>query len=83
MGSIEPNTWNDERTTQYFPVYGLVEIGEGADYALRFDGNDYVIAESQGLKINEEITISADVYQYESEGTQFVTMLGDYGYGLF
>ena len=84
MGSIEPNTWNDlENDPQYFPVYGLVEIGEGADYALRFDGNDYVIAESQGLKINEEITISADIYQYESEGTQFVTMLGDYGYGLF
>ena len=42
-----------------------------------------MIAESQGLKINEEITISGDIYQYESEGTQFVTMLGDYGYGLF
>ena len=42
-----------------------------------------MIAATSRIKINEEITISADIYQYESEGTQFVTMLGDYGYGLF
>ena len=85
MGNIEPNTWNDlENDPQYFPVYGLVEIGEGADYALRFDGeNDYVMSDSNGLNITGEITISADVYQYESGGTQFITMLGDYGYGLY
>ena len=41
MGSIEPADWNDlEDDPQYFPVYGVVEIGEGADYALRFDGDD-------------------------------------------
>ena len=36
MGSIEPSTWNDlEDDPQYFPVYGVVEVGEGADYSLR------------------------------------------------
>ena len=41
MGSIEPASWNDlEDDPQYFPVYGVVEAGEGADYALRFDGDD-------------------------------------------
>ena len=35
MGTIDPATWNDlEDDPQYFPVYGVVEIGEGADYAL-------------------------------------------------
>ena len=39
MGNIEPGTWNDlENDPQYFPVYGVVEVGPGADYALRFDG---------------------------------------------
>ena len=41
MGSIEPASWNDlEDDPQYFPVFGVVEVGEGADYALRFDGDD-------------------------------------------
>ena len=36
MGNIDPGTWNDlENDPQYFPVYGVVEIGSGADYALR------------------------------------------------
>ena len=39
MGNIMPGNWNDlEDDPQYFPVYGVVEVGPGADYALRFDG---------------------------------------------
>ena len=41
MGNIMPVNWNDlEDEPQYFPVYGVVEVGPGADYALRFDGVD-------------------------------------------
>lgn len=37
MGNIIPSTWNDlETDPQYFPVYGVVEVGPGADYSLRF-----------------------------------------------
>ena len=34
MGNIMPGNWNDlEDDPQYFPVYGVVEVGPGADYA--------------------------------------------------
>ena len=38
MGNIMPGTWNDlDDDPQYFPVYGVVEVGSAVDYALRFD----------------------------------------------
>ena len=86
MGNIQPGDWNDlEDDPQYFPVYGVVEVGPGADYALRFDGiDDYVEAETDTqFDLNGSLTISADVYPYTSTGTQFITMLGDYGYGMY
>jgi hypothetical protein len=86
MGNIQPGDWNDlEDDPQYFPVYGVVEVGPGADYALRFDGiNDYVEAETDSdFDLDGELTISADVYPYNTEGTQFIAMLGDYGYGIY
>ena len=86
MGNIQPGDWNDlEDDPQYFPVYGVVEVGPGADYALRFDGiNDYVEADTDSdFDLDGELTISADVYPYTSTGTQFITMLGDYGYGIY
>ena len=86
MGNIQPGDWNDlDDDPQYFPVYGVVEVGSGADYALRFDGiNDYVEAETDSdFDLDGELTISADVYPYTSNGTQFITMLGDYGYGMY
>ena len=86
MGNIQPGYWNDlEDDPQYFPVYGVVEVGPGADYALRFDGiNDYVEAETDtDFELNGSLTISADVYPYTATGTQFITMLGDYGYGMY
>ncbi len=86
MGNIQPGDWNDlEDDPQYFPVYGVVEVGPGADYALRFDGiDDYVEAETDAqFDLNGSLTISADVYPYTSNGTQFITMLGDYGYGIY
>jgi len=86
MGNIQPGYWNDlEDDPQYFPVYGVVEVGPGADYALRFDGiDDYVEAETdEDFDLNGSLTISADIYPYTSTGTQFIAMLGDYGYGMY
>ena len=86
MGNIQPGDWNDlDDDPQYFPVYGVVEVGPGADYALRFDGiDDYVEAETDSdFGLNGSLTISADVYPYTSTGTQFIAMLGDYGYGMY
>ena len=86
MGNIQPGYWNDlEDDPQYFPVYGVVEVGPGADYALRFDGiDDYVEAETDiDFEINSSLTISADVYPYTNTGTQFIAMLGDYGFGMY
>ncbi len=85
MGSIEPATWNDlEDDPQYFPVYGVVEIGEGADYALRFDGDDdHIIIDEEMPDWNGEIEIEAWVNLAETEGIQFITMYGDYGWGLY
>ena len=52
MGSIEDNKWNDlENDPEYFSVYGVVEVGPGANYNLRFDGiNDYVEVLSSVVK---------------------------------
>ena len=85
MGSIEPATWNDlEDDPQYFPVYGVVEIGEGADYALRFDGDDdHIVVDEDLPEWGNNIEIEAWVNVADTDGIQFVTMLGDYGWGLY
>ena len=85
MGSIEPATWNDlEDDPQYFPVYGVVEIGEGADYALRFDGDDdHIVVDEDLPEWGNSIEIEAWVNVADTDGIQFVTMLGDYGWGLY
>ena len=78
MGSIEPATWNDlEDDPQYFPVYGVVEIGEGADYALRFDGDDdHIVVDEDLPEWGNNIEIEAWVNVADTDGIQFVTMLG-------
>ena len=85
MGDIEPGTWNDlEDDPQYFPVYGVVEVGEGADFALRFDGiDDYIIIDEDFPEITGHIEIEAWVNIPDSTGIQFITMFGDYGWGLY
>lgn len=88
MGNIMPGTWNDlENDPQYFPVYGVVEIGPGADYALRFDGDgDHVVLDhDEGLDFTDitHLELSAWVHPYALEGNQFVMMKGDYGWGLY
>lgn len=88
MGNIDPGTWNDlENDPQYFPVYGVVELGPGADYALRFDGQaDHVVFEhDDALDMSDQthLELSAWVHPYTVEGNQFIMMKGDYGWGLY
>ena len=85
MGSIDPATWNDlEDDPQYFPVYGVVEVGQGADYALRFDGyDDYIMVDEEIPSFEYDITIEASVNVPEIDNINFITMLGDYGWGLY
>ena len=85
MGSIDPATWNDlEDDPQYFPVYGVVEVGQGADYALRFDGHDdYIMVDEEIPSFEYDITIEASVNVPEIDNINFITMLGDYGWGLY
>ena len=88
MGNIDPGTWNDlENDPQYFPVYGVVEIGPGADYALRFDGeSDHVIFDhDDNLDMTNvsHLELSAWVHPYSLDTNQFVMMKGDYGWGLY
>ena len=85
MGNIMPGYWNDlENDPQYFPVYGVVEVGPGADYALRFDGiDDHIIIDDEIPEINDYIVIEAMVNMPDYSGLNFITMLGDYGWGLY
>ena len=86
MGSIEDNKWNDlENDPEYFSVYGVVEVGPGANYNLRFDGiDDYVEVEhDESLQFNDTIKIEAKIKLESNEGNQFIVMKGDYGWGLY
>jgi len=88
MGNIEPGTWNDlENDPQYFPVYGVVEIGPGADYALRFDGaSDHVVIDHNDdldMTSMTHLELSAWIHPYHLETNQFILMKGDYGWGMY
>ena len=88
MGNIMPTTWNDlENDPQYFPVYGVVEVGEGADFSLRFNGaGDHIVVEhdsSFDFSNATEIYLEAWIYPFVDEGLQFIMMKGDYGWGMY
>ena len=88
MGNIMPGTWNDlENDPQYFPVYGVVEIGPGADYSLRFngDGDHIVIPTDEDLNLTNSthLSLEAWIYPYHNEDLQFIMMKGDYGWGMY
>lgn len=86
MGNIMPGTWNDlENDPQYFPVYGVVEVGEGADFSLRFNGDgDHVhVPNNDSISVNNSLHISAWIYPTSTDDIQFITMKGDYGWGLY
>lgn len=86
MGNIMPGTWNDlENDPQYFPVYGVVEVGEGADFSLRFsgDGDNIVVPHDDTLNVTGGLHLSAWVFPYSTQGIQFITMKGDYGWGMY
>jgi len=85
IGNIMPGSWNDlENDPQYFPVYAVVEIGPGADYALRFDGvDDYLISDEEMPDWDGHIEIEAMVNMPDTSGINFIAMMGDYGWGLY
>ena len=85
IGNIMPGTWNDlSNDPELVPVYGVVEIGPGADYALRFDGyDDFIIIEDELPDWGSHIEIEAMVNLPDTSGIQFITMMGDYGWGLY
>ena len=87
MNTINSGEWNDATVDpEYFPVYGVVEVGDGADYALRFDGQDdhILIDEPETISNwNDTLEIEAWVNVPEIDGIQFITMFGDYGWGLY
>ncbi|MGB1798907.1 MAG: lectin-like protein, partial [Candidatus Poseidoniaceae archaeon] len=86
MGNIDPQTWNDlENNPEYFPVYGVVEVGPGADFSLRFDGveDHIVIDHDEGLIANGTLNIEATIKASSLDGIRFITMKGDYGWGMY
>ena len=86
MGNIDPQTWNDlENNPEYFPVYGVVEVGPGADFSLRFDGieDHIVIDHDDGLIANGTLNIEATIKASSLDGIRFITMKGDYGWGMY
>ncbi len=85
IGNIMPGTWNDlSNNPELVPVYGVVEIGPGADYALRFDGiDDYVISDEEMPDWGNHIEIEASINMPDTSGISFITMMGDYGWGLY
>jgi hypothetical protein len=88
MGNIMPGTWNDlENDPQYFPVYGVVEIGPGADFSLRFngDGDHVVVNHDEGMDFSNSTSLSLEawIYPFNDDGLQFIMMKGDYGWGLY
>lgn len=86
MGNIMPQTWNDlENNPEYFPVYGVVEVGPGADFSLRFNGvDDHIIIESdEGLMPSGSLQIEATVKSSDLTGIRFIAMKGDYGWGMY
>lgn len=86
MGNIMPGTWNDlENDPQYFPVYGVVEVGPGADYSLRFadEGDRIEVPHNEHINISDSLVLSAWIHPFSSTGLQFITMKGDYGWGMY
>ena len=86
MGNIMPGTWNDlENNPEYFPVYGVVEVGQGADFSLRFDGAEdhIIIPNDDGLEPNDTLLIEATIKPSNLSGIRFITMKGDYGWGMY
>ena len=86
MGNIMPGTWNDlENNPEYFPVYGVVEVGQGADFSLRFNGiEDHIkISNDDGLQPNASLLIEATIKPSDLSGIRFITMKGDYGWGMY
>ena len=86
MGNIMPGTWNDlENDPEYFPVYGVVEVGDGADFSLRFNGESdhIVIPNDDALEPNASLLIEATIKPSDLSGIRFITMKGDYGWGMY
>jgi len=93
QGEVQIGQWMDSvEQPENLTVHGLVEIGQGMDHAilLPLPGEEEeggplaqaVIEEVDSLTLNDAITIEARVMPYSIDGSQFIMMKGDYGWGM-
>jgi hypothetical protein len=86
-GEIQIGQWVDQ--TEDEVAYGLVEIGVGADNAVLFPAKQEQQPASQAImedvgsiNISNQLTMEARVMPLELDGSRFIMMKGDYGWGM-
>lgn len=90
---VEIGQWMDSIAEPEGVVHGLVEVGGGLDHAVYFpqsmeeegggEPEAYgVLSEIDGLIISDSLTLEARVMPENLDGTRFIMMKGDYGWGM-
>ncbi|MDC0056272.1 pre-peptidase C-terminal domain-containing protein [Deltaproteobacteria bacterium] len=86
-GEIQIGQWIDQ--TEDKVAHGLVEIGEGADNAILFPAKkeqqlapQAIMEDVENINISNQLTLEARVMPFELEGSRFIMMKGDYGWGM-
>ncbi len=86
-GEIQIGQWIDQTGDEV--AYGLVEIGEGADNAVLFPAKQEqqsapqaIMEDVSNINISNQLTLEARVMPFELDGSRFIMMKGDYGWGM-
>ena len=92
---VEIGQWMDSvEEPEGVLINGLVEVGGGLDHAIYFpqaeeesensgEADAYaILSEVEGLSIGDSLTLEARVMPENLEGTRFIMMKGDYGWGM-
>ena len=86
-GEIQIGQWIDQ--TEDKIAHGLVEIGEGADNAVLFPAkqeqqpaSQAIMEDVDNINISNQLTLEARVMPFELDGSRFIMMKGDYGWGM-
>jgi hypothetical protein len=86
-GEIQIGQWIDQ--TEDKVAHGLVEIGEGADNAILFPAKkeqqpapQAIMEDVDNISISNQLTLEARVMPFELDGSRFIMMKGDYGWGM-